>query len=109
MPDVTAFKLLQGYLWHPTAQVTPSLPTSLPSGALVALDEVPAPFAFFDNGEPTAGQRFYQFTVLSTFEAEPSNAVLHTRALIASAELDPILNATLPGVGWSIFEDLRAA
>ena len=102
-----AMKLLQGYLWHPRALERPALPALLAMGAFVLTDEIRAPFAFFDNGEPTETQVFYQLTVLEVFDAWPDNDDMVPRALEASRELDPILNATDPSVGWSISEDLR--
>ncbi|HWG84677.1 MAG TPA: DUF3208 family protein [Deinococcales bacterium] len=105
----SAIKLLQGYLWHPRDAEPPALPAALPGGFSLALDEVPAPFAFFDNGEPAANQAFYQLTVLEVYPETPDNETLHRRANQASLELDPILNATDRSVGWSLSEDLRPA
>lgn len=104
-----AMKLLQGYLWHPVSLEPPELPPTLGTGASVVIDPVRAPMAFFANGEPTASQQFYQLTVLEIFPDWPSNEAMHRRAALASAELDPILNATDPSVGWSLSEDLRPA
>ncbi len=106
-PGPVAMKLLQGYLWHPKGVVLPELPLQLPAGAFVALDEIPPPFAFFDNGVPTASQVFYQLTVFERFEVEPANELLHERAVQASVELDVLLQNTPPTVGWSLSEDLR--
>jgi len=78
----------------------------LPEGpAHLLLDEVRPPFAFFEDGTPTEGQRFFQVTVLVRTEKEP----LELRALAArvSEELDPYLQATPAGVGWLLLEDLR--
>jgi hypothetical protein len=104
-----AMKLLQGYLWHPLTLGRPELPPNLEMGASLVIDPVRAPMAFFANGEPTASQQFYQLTVLEIFLDWPSNETMHERAALASAELDPILNATDPSVGWSLQEDLRPA
>jgi hypothetical protein len=40
--------------------------------------------------------------VLEVYDDQPPNERLHERALAASAELDPLLNATDPSVGWSL-------
>jgi hypothetical protein len=104
-----AMKLLQGYLWHPRSIPAPGLPTAIGDGFHLLLDEVPAPFAFFENGEPTATQAFYQLTVIEVYPAQPDNDFLHERAVLASGALDPLLNATDPSVGWSLNEDLRPA
>jgi hypothetical protein len=102
-----AMKLLQGYFWHPKELEPVRLPDQLPMGAFVLLDLVRAPFAFFDNGMPTETQAFYQLTVLEIYDAWPDNATMGERALLASQELDPILNATPSSVGWTLSEDLR--
>jgi hypothetical protein len=104
-----AFKLLQGYLWHPISLEPPELPPELPSGALVVMDSIQAPFAFFEDGTWTGSQIFYQLTVLEVFDDWLENEKIAARALIASQELNPILNATDPSVGWSLSEDLRPA
>ncbi len=75
--------------------------------AHVLWDQVQPPFAFFENGEPTASQTFYQFTVLRVYDERPSNEELHDDATIASQALNPLLEGTPQGVGWQIWEDLR--
>jgi hypothetical protein len=105
-----AFKLLQGYLWHPISlEPPPTLPLELPSGAQVVTDTIQAPFAFFEDGTWTGSQTFYQLTVLEIFPDWLENDKIAARALLASQELNPILNATDPSVGWSLSEDLRPA
>jgi hypothetical protein len=104
-----AFKLLQGYLWHPTTLETPQLPPKLPSGGLVVMDSIEAPFAFFEDGTWTGSQTFYQLTILEVFPDWLENENIAARALLASEELNPILNATDKSVGWSLSEDLRPA
>lgn len=105
-------------MWHPAdAEVDLELflprELELSSGthededAHVLWDEVTPPFAFFENGEPTAGQTFYQFTVLRVYEEKPENEALHADALAASTALNPLLEATPEGVGWQLWEDLR--
>ncbi len=113
----TAVRLLQGYLWHPAGEgdnaatfedfdLENYLPHEL-GEAHVLWDKVNAPFAFFENGEPTASQAFYQFTVLQMYDARPSAEHLNADALSASQGLGPLLEATPAGVGWQLWEDLR--
>lgn len=111
----TAVRLLQGYLWHPGDEgneifedfdLENYLPHEL-GEAHVLWDKVTPPFAFFENGEPTAAQAFYQFTVLQMYDARPSAENLNADALSASQGLGPLLDATPDGVGWQLWEDLR--
>jgi hypothetical protein len=104
-----AMKLLQGYVWQPKNKPELTLPNKLPMGAVIVIDRIPAPMAFFDNGTPTETQTFYQLTVLEIFPDWPENDLMVTRALLASEELNLILNTTDPNVGWSLSEDLRPA
>lgn len=116
-----AVRLLQGYVWHPQ-DADIDLETFLPheldlpapdehaeqeEGAHVLWDSVNPPFAFFENGEPTASQAFYQFTVLRVYEPRPDNDALHADAQAASGLLGPLLEGTPDGVGWQLWEDLR--
>lgn len=114
-----AVRLLQGYLWHPVSQGedTPSeqfddfdldnyLPHELGEAHLL-WDQIQPPFAFFDNGEPTASQVFYQFTALQMYDSKPSHETLSADARAASQALEPLLSATPDGVGWQLWEDLR--
>lgn len=117
--DRAAVRLLQGYVWHPSGaeiELEHYLPRELDLPTVASLNEeeahvlwdaVQPPFAFFENGEPTASQTFYQFTVLRVYEAKPSNEVLHEDASSASQALNPLLDATPEGVGWQLWEDLR--
>ena len=102
-----AMKLLQGHLWHPDDLEPVALPAALPSGSSVLLDQIRPPFAFFDDGTYTGTQTFYQLTVIQIFPDWPENDAMAAAALRASAELEPILNATPAGVGWNLTEDLR--
>lgn len=102
-----AMKLLQGYVWQPLEHSELEVPEHLPMGASIVMDRIPAPMAFFDNGTPTESQAFYQLTVLEIFPDWPENDIMVARALQASNELNPILNATDAAVGWSLSEDLR--
>ena len=107
--EAIAFKLLQGFLWHPKTLEPIVLPPELTSGALIVMDSIEAPFAFFEDGTWTGTQVFYQLTILEIFEDWLENDVIAARALLASEELAPLLNATPVGVGWSLSEDLRPA
>lgn len=105
----TVVWLWQGHLWHPKAadiDLESYLPHELNEAHLL-WDEIPAPFAFFDNGEPTSEHVFYQFTVLRSYEVAPSNEELHKHAAEISADLDPLLKTTPEGFGWQLMEDLR--
>ncbi|NTY02185.1 DUF3208 domain-containing protein [Deinococcus sp. JMULE3] len=120
-----AVRLLQGYVWHPQdaeIDLESYLPHELDlpapgetadqsgaeqEGAHVLWDSVQPPFAFFENGEPTASQAFYQFTVLRVYEPRPDNDALHADAQAASGMLGPLLEVTPDGVGWQLWEDLR--
>ncbi|MBZ9751066.1 DUF3208 domain-containing protein [Deinococcus sp. HMF7604] len=114
-----AVRLLQGYVWHPQdaeIDLEHFLPHELDlpgpeqeehEAAHVLWDAVTPPFAFFENGEPTASQAFYQFTVLRVYEARPPNDALHADASAASEQLGPLLDGTPDGVGWQLWEDLR--
>lgn len=114
-----AIRLLQGYVWHPASQGEDSpsehfedfdlenyLPREL-GEAHVLWDKISAPFAFFENGTPTASQVFYQFTVLQMYDLRPPAEQLNADALSASQTLEPLLEATPEGVGWQLWEDLR--
>lgn len=113
-----AVRLLQGYLWHPAEadlDLEHFLPRELDLGtpelseddAHVLWDPVRPPFAFFENGEPTASQAFYQFTVLRVYDERPDAGALHRDAEAASQALNPLLEGTPSGVGWQLWEDLR--
>lgn len=104
-----AIRLLQGYLWHPE-QADLDLESYLPrelDEAYLLWDPVKPPFAFFENGEPTASQVFYQFTALQLYDARPPAQDLNADAAAASQALGPLLEAMPEGVGWQLWEDLR--
>ena len=111
--SLKGIKLFQGYLWHPKElafdpkQAIPAqLGQDLEGGPVhVLLDAIRPPMAFFDNGTPTEGHIFYQLTLMVRSQKEPTELKPVTAPL--SAELDPYLQATPPGVGWMLFEDLR--
>lgn len=106
--DPRAFKLIQGYLWHPRGadyDVKTLLPAELGPDVHLLLDAMPAaPFAFFDDGTLSATQVVYQLTVLAIVQPGHDPAEF----LTTSAErLQTHLNATPAGVGWQLMSDLR--
>ncbi len=103
-----AFRLIQGYLWHPrgaSLDMTALLPATLGPDVHLLLDAMPsAPFAFFDDGTPSATQVVYQLTVLAIVQPGHDPAEF----LRSAAEhLETHLNATPQGVGWQLMSDLR--
>ncbi|ADI15910.1 DUF3208 domain-containing protein [Truepera radiovictrix] len=102
------FKLLQGYIWFPRdAQVELGdfLPERLEPDIYLLWDEVPPPFAFFDDGTLAATQRVFQFTALAKGRTERE-----AQGLVPwlAETLQRRLEATPPGVGWQVMEDLRS-
>ncbi len=100
-----AIRLLQGYIWYPKdadIELSSYLPTELEGNIRLLWDEVRPPFAFFDDGTLAATQHIFQFTALTLGSDNPEGLtpwlaeVLQTR-----------LEATPPGVGWQLMEDLR--
>lgn len=103
-----AFKLIQGYIWHPREQaldLTALLPRSLGDEIHVLVDAMPqAPFTFFDDGTLSATQQVYQLTVLARLQPSQDPArLLPEVAALLQTELDE----TPPSVGWQLMEDLR--
>ena len=108
-PTGVAVRLLQGYVWHPRDSgytLDDLLQLTLAEGHLL-WDEISPPFAFFENGELTSTQVFYQFTALRLYDQTPDQDTLHTHAERVSEALAPTLDATPEGVGWQLWEDLR--
>ncbi len=107
-----AIRLLQGYLWLPHELVwdpEEALPAVLElseASVSLLLEPVEPPFAFFDDGTSSAGQRFYQLTALAVSERDPRE--LHDWVAELEEKLAPLLEASPPGVGWLLLEDLRA-
>ena len=104
-------RLLQGYLWVPRG-LSFDPRDHLPKEVEVAgrqvyllLDPVDPPFAFFDDGTPTASQVFYQFTALVLTREDPE--ALRPWVVELRDWLAPKLEATPKGVGWLLLEDLR--
>jgi len=107
-----AVRLLQGYFWlprelawDPERELPPLIELNETTVSLL-LDEIEPPFAFFDDGTPSASQRFYQLTALAITERDPRE--LHGWVAELEKVLQPQLEATPQGVGWLLFEDLRA-
>ncbi len=109
--DVTtprAFKLIQGYLWHPREQqvvLADHLPPTLGSGVHLLVDAMPAaPFAFFDDGTLSATQVVYQLTVVAIVQPGHDPGELLEES---AKRLGELLDATPEGVGWQLMSDLR--
>ena len=110
-PEATeprAFKLIQGYLWHPREQqhdMDAQLPEELGPDVHLLLDAMPAaPFTFFEDGTLSATQVVYQLTVVAIVQPGQDPADL----LPEMAErLEERLNATPADVGWQLMSDLR--
>ena len=107
-----AVRLLQGYLWVPQERAWDpqlELPATMDLGeaeAVLLIDPIAPPFAFFDDGTPAAEQRFFQLTAVVLTERDPNE--LHPLVAQLEARLGPELEASPAGVGWLLFEDLRA-
>jgi hypothetical protein len=101
-----AVRLFQGYLWHPKGMAFDRglLPEEV-EGARLLLDEVPPPTPFFEDGTPTATQRFYQLTLVVKTKEPPE--ALHPWAERVEKALRPLLEGLPPQVGWLLLEDLR--
>jgi hypothetical protein len=102
-----AFKLIQGYVWHPRDQAPDlaGLREQLGPDVHVLLDAMPAaPFTFFDDGTLSATQVVYQLTVVAIVQPGHDPADLLREM---AARLDERLNATPEGVGWQLMSDLR--
>ncbi len=102
-----AFKLIQGYLWHPRDRELnmAMLQQELVPDVHLLLDAMPAaPFTFFDDGTLSATQVVYQLTVVAIVQPGQDPAALLTEM---AAQLEERLNATPEGVGWQLMSDLR--
>lgn len=103
-----AFKLIQGYIWHPRDQdvdLAAYLPEALGPDVHVLFDAMPAaPFTFFDDGTLSATQLVYQLTVVAIVQPGQVPDAL----LVEMAErLGERLETTPQGVGWQLMSDLR--
>lgn len=99
-----ATRLLQGYIWYPKdadIDLAAYLPKDLGNIHLL-WDEVRPPFAFFDDGTLAATQHIFQFTAL-TLETDNPEGLTPWLAEVLQSKLE----ATPPGVGWQLMEDLR--
>lgn len=110
-PEATtprAFKLIQGYLWHPRDQqpdLAAHLPATLGPEVHLLLDAMPAaPFTFFDDGTLSATQVVYQLTVLAIVQPGQRPDELLAEA---AERLKEHLDTTPEGVGWQLMSDLR--
>ncbi len=110
-PEATtprAFKLIQGYLWHPREQqhdMAALLPEELGPDVHLLLDAMPAaPFTFFEDGTLSATQVVYQLTVVSIVQPGQDPADLLTEM---AERLEERLDATPADVGWQLMSDLR--
>ncbi len=102
---------MQGYLWlprelewDPEKELPATIELSEVSASLL-LDEVEPPFAFFDDGTPSASQRFYQLTIVVMSDLDQHE--LHPLAQELEEKLRPALETAPAGVGWLLLEDLR--
>ena len=100
-----AVRLLQGYIWYPKdaeIDLGDYLPTQLEPDIHLIWDEVRPPFTFFDDGTLSATQHIFQFTAL-TLRGDNPEGLTPWLAETLQAKLE----ATPPGVGWQLLEDLR--
>ncbi len=105
MSDQKATRLLQGYIWFPKdadIDLEDYLPHTLGTDIHLLWDEVRPPFAFFDDGTLAATQHIFQFTALTLREENPEGLTPWL-----AETLQGRLEATPPGVGWQLLEDLR--
>ena len=103
--DLKATRLLQGYIWFPKdtdIDLSDYLPQTLEPDVHLLWDEVRPPFAFFDDGTLAATQHIFQFTALTLREENPEGLTPWL-----AETLQKRLEATPPGVGWQLLEDLR--
>ncbi len=105
MSETKAVRLLQGYIWYPKdAEIDLGnfLPERLEPDIHLLWDEVRPPFTFFDDGTLAATQHIFQFTAL-TLSGDNPEGLTPWLAEVLQAKLE----ATPPGVGWQLLEDLR--
>ena len=101
-------KLLQGYVWHPHdagLDLAAQLSGEVAADVHLLLDAMPrAPFAFFDDGTPSASQVVYQLTLLAIVPpgVDPARLLVEVAPLVEAR-----LESTPPSVGWQLMEDLR--
>ena len=105
MNEPKAVRLLQGYIWYPKdaeIDLGDFLPEHLEPDVHLLWDEVRPPFTFFDDGTLAATQHIFQFTAL-TLSGDNPEGLTPWLAEVLQAKLE----ATPPGVGWQLLEDLR--
>lgn len=99
-----AVRLLQGYIWYPKdadIDLGDYLPAQLEPAIHLLWDEVRPPFTFFDDGTLAATQHIFQFTALTRHD-NPEGLTPWLAEVLQQK-----LEATPPGVGWQLLEDLR--
>ena len=102
--ETRAVRLLQGYIWYPKdaeVELSDYLPERL-GHVYLLWDEVRPPFTFFDDGTLAATQHIYQFTALTRSGENPEGLTPWLAEVLQEK-----LEATPPGVGWQLLEDLR--
>lgn len=100
-----ATRLLQGYIWYPqeaAIDLAEYLPEHLGEAIHLLWDEVRPPFSFFDDGTLAATQHVFQFTALTLRSDNPEGLTPWVAEVLQEK-----LEATPPGVGWLLLEDLR--
>lgn len=105
MSQGKAVRLLQGYIWYPKdadVDLKDYLPERLDPDIHLLWDEVRPPFTFFDDGTLAATQHIFQFTALTLGGDDPAGLTPWLAELLQEK-----LEATPPGVGWQLLEDLR--
>ncbi len=105
MNEPKATRLLQGYIWYPKdadIELGAYLPRELEGGVHLLWDEVRPPFTFFDDGTLAATQHIFQFTALTLSGDNPEGLTPWLAEVLQEK-----LEATPPGVGWQLMEDLR--
>lgn len=105
MSEAKAIRLLQGYIWYPKdaeIDLADYLPEQLEPDIHLLWDEVRPPFAFFDDGTLAATQHIFQFTALTRGSDNPEGLTPWLAEVLQER-----LEATPPGVGWQLLEDLR--
>jgi hypothetical protein len=103
--EAKATRLLQGYIWYPKdvdIDLGAYLPHELEGEVHLLWDEVRPPFAFFDDGTLAATQHIFQFTALTLRPVNPEGLTPWLAEVLQEK-----LEATPPGVGWQLMEDLR--
>jgi len=99
-------RLIEGYLWCP--KELPFDPAEYvrvdglggDGRLLLAIEPAQPPVAYFEDGTPTASQRFWMLS-LAVFGPHPGAQT----TLELQGRLDGLLESAPPGVGWMLFGD----